>query len=109
MGKTAFLFAGQGAQLPGMGKELCEASPAAAAVFAAADSVRAGTSQQCFAGSQEELNRTINTQPCVYCVDLAAARALEEAGIHPDAVAGFSLGEVAAMTFAGGFTDADGF
>ena len=109
MGKTAFLFAGQGAQLPGMGKELCEASPAAAAVFAAADSVRAGTSQQCFAGSQEELNRTINTQPCVYCVDLAAARALEEAGIHPDAVAGFSLGEVAAMTFAGGFTAADGF
>lgn len=109
MGKTAFLFAGQGAQLPGMGKELCEASPAAAAVFAAADSVRAGTSQQCFAGSQEELNRTINTQPCVYCVDLAAARALEEAGIHPDAVAGFSLGEMAAMTFAGGFTDADGF
>ena len=89
MGKTAFLFAGQGAQLPGMGKELCEASPAAAAVFAAADSVRAGTSQQCFAGSQEELNRTINTQPCVYCVDLAAASALEEAGLHPDAVAGF--------------------
>ena len=42
-------------------------------------------------------------------MDLAAARALEEAGIHPDAVAGFSLGEVAAMTFAGGFTDADGF
>ena len=63
MGKTAFLFAGQGAQLPGMGKELCEASPAAAAVFAAADSVREGTSQQCFTGSPEELNRTINTQP----------------------------------------------
>ncbi len=109
MGKTAFLFAGQGAQYPGMGRSLQENLEAASAVFAAADAVRPGTSEQCFHGSAQELACTANTQPCVFCVDLAAARALEEAGIHADAVAGFSLGELAALSFAGAFADEDGF
>ena len=109
MGKIAFLFAGQGAQYPGMGKELCEASPAAAKVFAAADAVRPGTSRQCFEGTKEELTQTVNTQPTVFAVDLAAAVALQEAGIRPDGVAGFSLGEVAAVTFAGLFGLEAGF
>ena len=109
MGKIAFVFAGQGAQYPGMGEEICKFSPAAAEVFSISDSVREGTSQQCFSGTQEELNRTVNTQPCVYSVDLACACALEEAGIKADAVAGFSLGEIAALTFAGIFDKKDGF
>ncbi len=109
MGKIAFVFAGQGAQYSGMGQSLCEASPAAKAVFDAADKLRPGTSEQCFTGTAEELSITKNTQPCLYCVDLAAAKALEEAGVTPDYVAGFSLGEIAALSFAGVFSEEQGF
>lgn len=109
MGKIAFVFSGQGAQYGGMGKSLFEASGAARQVFETADSIRPGTSLQCFEGTTEELSITRNTQPCLYCVDLAAARALEEAGIHADFAAGFSLGEIAALTFSGIFTETEGF
>ena len=109
MGGVAFLFAGQGAQHPGMCAELAAAEPAARTVFEIADAVRPGTSAQCFEGTQEELNSTANTQPCVFAADLACARALAAHGIVPAAVAGFSLGEVAALTFAGSYTDEEGF
>lgn len=109
MGKIAFVFSGQGAQYPGMGESLCGISPAAKGVFALADSIRPGTSAQCFSGTAEELSITKNTQPCVYCMDLAAAKALEEAGVRPDFAAGFSLGEIAALTFGGVFTPEAGF
>ena len=46
MGKIAFVFSGQGAHYPGMGRELADRSPAARAVFAAADALRSGTSAQ---------------------------------------------------------------
>ena len=109
MGKVAFLFAGQGAQHPGMCADLAQAEPAARAVFDMADAVRPGTSRQCWEGTKEELTLTRNTQPCVFACDLACARALEARGVRPDAVAGFSLGEVAALTFAGAFPDERGF
>lgn len=109
MSKIAFVFSGQGAQAPGMGKELYDCSPAAKAVFDLADSIRPGTSQQCFEGTQEELNVTINTQPCLFACDLAAAKAAQERGIQPDCAAGFSLGEVAAIAFSGMFTEAEAF
>ena len=109
MGKVAFLFAGQGAQHPGMCADLIASEPAAKAVFDAADAVRPGTTEQCLSGTKEELSQTINTQPCVFAADLACARALAARGVTPDVVAGFSLGEVAALTFAGAYTDAQGF
>ena len=80
MGGVAFLFAGQGAQHPAMGVDLIETSPAAAEVFAIADEVRPGTSEQCRSASKEELSQTENTQPCVFVHDLAAAAALRERG-----------------------------
>ena len=101
MKKTAFVFSGQGAQYPGMGKELYECSPAAKAVFDMAEEIRPGTLKQCFESTKEELSITINTQPCVFITDLAAAAAVAEKGIKPEFVAGFSLGEIAAIAFAG--------
>lgn len=109
MGKIAFIFSGQGAQYSGMGKELYEASPAAKAVYDMADSVRVGTSKQCFEGSTEELCKTVNTQPCVFTADLAAAYALVEKGIKPDCVAGFSLGEIAALAFSKMLSEEEAF
>lgn len=109
MGKIAFVFSGQGAQYTGMGKELYECSPAAKNVFDVADSVRPGTSAQCFEGEKELLSRTCNTQPCVMAVDLAAAAAVAEKGIKPDYIAGFSLGEIAALGFSGMLSYEDAF
>ena len=109
MGKIAFIFSGQGAQYSGMGKELYDASPAAKAVYDMADNVREGTSKQCFEGTTEELCKTVNTQPCVFTADLAAAYALVEKGIKPDCVAGFSLGEIAALAFSKMLSDEEAF
>ena len=91
MKTTALIFSGQGAQVPGMGKELYDCSPAAKAVFDMAEQIRPGTLRQCFEGTKEELSVTINTQPCVFITDLAAAAAVAEKGVEPAFAAGFSV------------------
>ena len=101
MGKIALLFAGQGAQYPGMGKDFYDNSPLVQDIFAQVERQRPGTKEQCFNGSKEELSVTINTQPCLFAVDYAIAKAVQEAGVPVDAAAGFSLGEIPALAFAG--------
>lgn len=109
MGKIAFLFAGQGAQSVGMGKDLYDNNAAAKAVFDMGEAIRPGSETMCFEGPGEALTQTENTQPCLFLTDLACARALEAAGIKADVAAGFSLGELPALAFAGVLSDDDAF
>jgi len=103
--KIGLLFAGQGAQYPGMGKDLYEGSAAAKEVF---DIAGEDIKEICFNGSAEALKQTQVTQPCVYIVTMAAYMALVKAAgsrLQPAGVAGFSLGEYSALTAAGVIDD----
>lgn len=108
MGKIAFVFPGQASQYPGMGKELAEKYPAARAVFDEADQALGfSLSGMCFAGTEEELKLTANTQPAILTCSVAVQRVLAEKGIAPDFVAGHSLGEYSALVAAGSLQFAD--
>ena len=103
MTKYALVFPGQGAQKPGMGKDLYENSEAARKVFETANRVLGyDIANLCFNGSEEDLMKTINSQPCILTVSIAALEALrEQANIEVTCTAGHSLGEYAAMYAAG--------
>lgn len=102
MSKIACLFPGQGSQSVGMGKDLFDNQPAARQAFEEIDRIAGRSlSQLCFAGPEEELKRTINTQPTILAVSIAAWKCYEAGGgPRPAYVAGHSLGEFSALVAA---------
>lgn len=108
MGSVAFLFAGQGAQVPGMASDVRDL-PKVRRLFETAESIRPGTVDKMLNGTQEELNRTLLTQPTMFLADLAYAYAKEEEIGTPECVCGFSVGEIPALCFAGMLSEEDAF
>ncbi|WP_199617887.1 ACP S-malonyltransferase [Paenibacillus alkalitolerans] len=111
MGKTAWVFPGQGAQTVGMGKDVWETNAEAKKLFEAADaSVGFDLSRIAFEGPDAELKQTANTQPALLTASLAYLEAFKAAGgaeARPDYVAGHSLGEWTALAAAGALSHAD--
>src|SRR5262249_10235190 len=104
MSKTALLFAGQGAQVVGMGKDLAAQFPSAQAWFDRANAALVyDLASICFNGPEAELTKTENAQPGIFLVSWVAFQLLKERApsLQFDATAGLSLGEFTALTAAG--------
>jgi len=101
--KTAFLFPGQGAQCVGMGKDVAEANPQAAALYAKANEILGfDIATLCFEGPADTLNTTAMSQPAIFVTSVALLEALKtQCDLVPDVTAGLSLGEYTALYAAG--------
>ena len=111
MSKTALLFAGQGAQVVGMGRDLAGAYPTAQALFAKANSILGyDLASICFDGPESELVKTEHAQPGIFLVSWVAFSLLKERvpNLKFEATAGLSLGEFTALTAAGVMSFEDG-
>lgn len=121
--RIAFVFPGQGSQAVGMGADVYQVSPAARRVFEIADqAIGIGLSDICFAGPEESLRETVNTQPALVATSLALLAALQETAgaedrdtkdpdlympLRPSYVAGHSVGEYTALAASGALGIAD--
>ena len=111
MSKTAILFAGQGAQVVGMGKDLAEKFPSAQAWFDRANAALGyDLAGICFNGPEADLTKTENAQPGIFLVSWVTFQLLKEQvpNLKFDATAGLSLGEFTALTAAGALSFEDG-
>ncbi|HEY3761770.1 MAG TPA: ACP S-malonyltransferase [Verrucomicrobiae bacterium] len=111
MSKTALLFAGQGAQAVGMGKDLAEQLPQARAWFDRANAALGyDLASICFNGPEAELTKTENAQPGIFLVSWVCFELIKERvpGLKFEATAGLSLGEFTALTAAGAMSFEDG-
>lgn len=109
MGKIAFVFPGQGSQTVGMGHQLAEQYPEVMDYFKKADeTLSAELSKLIFEGPQEELTKTVNTQPALLTTSMAILERFQKSGTTPDYVAGHSLGEYTALVAAGALSFEDG-
>jgi [acyl-carrier-protein] S-malonyltransferase len=108
--KLCFLFPGQGAQYPGMGKDLWEANSKVKELFElASDKTGVNMQKLLFEGTEAELKVTDKTQIAITLVNLSASLVLKERGSKPAGCAGFSLGEYAALNEAGVISNDDIF
>ena len=104
--KTAYVFPGQGAQFPGMGKDLYESSAKAAEMFEQANDILGfRITDIMFEGTEEELKQTRVTQPAIFIHSVVMAKMMEN--FQPDMVAGHSLGEFSALTAVGALSFED--
>lgn len=111
MSKTALLFAGQGAQVVGMGKDLAEKVPSARAWFDRANAALGyDLAKVCFEGPEADLTKTENAQPGIFLVSWVCFELLKEQvpNLKFGATAGLSLGEFTALTAAGAMSFEDG-
>ena len=109
MAKIGIIFPGQGAQYPGMGEKLYEAYPEIRELYENAEKIFPGITEISFHGTADDLKKTENTQPALYLAELSAALILQKNGIEASALAGFSLGEIPALSFGGAFDYIEGF